>query len=95
MLLTKLAKEILTGEFMELSKLLPKDLNVLNLSPDEPLTLTVENTIIKVNKVKATSITDISEWTMALSAYMGALISKVPTLCLWATRIYVSHSLCC
>ena len=38
----KLVKEILTGEFMELSKLLPKNFNVLNLSQDEPLTLTVE-----------------------------------------------------
>lgn len=41
----KLVKEILTGEFMELSKLLPKNFNVLNLSQDEPLTLTVENSV--------------------------------------------------
>ena len=74
----KLVKEILTGEFMELSKLLPKNFNVLNPSQDEPLTLTVENSIIKVNKAKTTSITDISEWTTAFSAYMGVLISKFP-----------------
>ena len=75
----KLVREILTGEFMELSKLLPKNFNVLNPSQDEPLTLTVENSVIlKVNKAKTTSITDISEWTTAFSAYMGVLISKFP-----------------
>lgn len=74
----KLVKEILTGEFMELSKLLPKNYNVLNPLQDEPLTLTVENSVIKVNKAKATSITDISEWTTAFSAYMAVLISKFP-----------------
>ena len=74
----KLVKEILTGEFMELSKLLPKNFNVLHPLQDEPLTLTVENSIIKVNKAKTTSITDISEWTTAFSAYMGVLISKFP-----------------
>ena len=61
-LLAKLVKGILAGEFMELSKLLPKNFNVLNPSQDEPLTLTVENSVIKVNKAKPTSITDISEW---------------------------------
>ena len=74
----KLAKEILTGEFMELSKLLPKNFNLLNPSQGEPLTLTVENSVIKVNKAKTTSITDISECTTAFSAYMAVLISKFP-----------------
>ena len=74
----KLVKEILTGEFMALYKLLPKNFNVLNPSQDEPLTLTVENSVIKVNKAKTTSVTDISEWTTVLSAYMGVLLSKFP-----------------
>ena len=74
----KLVKEILTGEFMELSKLLPKNFNVLNPSQDEPITLTLENSVIKVNKAKATSITDITEWTTAFTAYMGVIISKFP-----------------
>ena len=63
---------------MELSKLLPKNFNVLNPSQDEPLTLTVEKSVIKVNKAKTKSITDISEWTTAFSAYMGVLISQFP-----------------
>ena len=73
-----LVKEILTGEFMELAKLLPKNLNSLNASHDEPLTLTVDNSVIKVNKAKVTSITDIAEWTTAFTAYMGVLISQFP-----------------
>ena len=74
----KLVKEIPTDEFMELSKLLPKNFNLLNLSQDEPLTLTVENSVIKVNKAKTTIISDIPEWTMVFSAYMGVLMSKFP-----------------
>ena len=38
----------------------------------------MENSVIKVNKAKTTSITDISEWTTAFSAYMGVVISKFP-----------------
>ncbi|KAL9953831.1 hypothetical protein ACROYT_G041300 [Oculina patagonica] len=74
----KLVKEIQTGEFMELCKLLPKNFNVLNPSQDEPITLTLENSIIRVNKAKATSITDIAEWTTTFTAYMGVIISKFP-----------------
>ena len=57
----KLIKEALSGEFMELSKLLPKNFNVIQPLYDEPLTLTLENSVIKVNKAKATSITSIEE----------------------------------
>ncbi|KAL9984703.1 hypothetical protein ACROYT_G007029 [Oculina patagonica] len=63
-LLAKLVKEILSGEFMKLSNLLPKNFYRLNPSQDEPLTLTLENAVIQVNKAKATSITDIAEWMM-------------------------------
>ena len=38
----KLVKEILSGEFMELSKLLPQNFNSLQPFYDEPLTLTLE-----------------------------------------------------
>ncbi|PFX32395.1 hypothetical protein AWC38_SpisGene2794 [Stylophora pistillata] len=74
----KLVKEILTGEFMELPKLLPKNYYVLSPSQDEPLTLTLENSVIKTNKAKATSRTDLTEWTTAFTSYMGVLISKFP-----------------
>ena len=42
----KLVKEILSGEFLELSKLLPKNFNSLQPLHDEPLTLTLENSVI-------------------------------------------------
>ena len=78
-LLVKLVKEILSGEFMELSKLLPKNFNSLQPLHDEPLTLTLENSVIRVNKAKATSITNIEEWTAAFTAYMSVIISKHPS----------------
>jgi hypothetical protein len=75
---SKLVKEALSGEFMELSRLLPKNINLL--SPhEEPLTLTVENSVIKLSHSnKTTSITNIDEWTSAFSAYMSVIISKSP-----------------
>lgn len=74
----KLVKEILSGEFMELSKLLPKNVNSLQPFYDEPLTLTLENSVIRENKAKATCITDIEEWTLAFTAYMSVIVSKYP-----------------
>lgn len=74
----KLVKEIISGDFMELSKLLPKSFNTLNPLHDEPLTLTAKNSAVKVNKAKATSITDIAELTTAFTAYMGVLVSTFP-----------------
>ena len=55
-------KEIESGEFCELSKLLPKNLS--SLDDGEPLTLTMKNSVIKVSKnAKSTiSITDIKQW---------------------------------
>lgn len=74
----KLVKEALSGEFMELSKLLPKNINLVHKS-EEPLTLTVENSVIKLSHAKkTTSITDVEEWTSAFSAYMSVIISKSP-----------------
>ena len=74
----KLVKEVLSGEFMELSKLLPKNFNSLQPLHDKPLTLTVENSVIRVNKAKAISITNIEEWTLAFTAYMSVIISQHP-----------------
>ena len=45
----------------------------------KPLTLTVENSVIRVNKAKATSITNIEEWTSAFTAYMSVILSKHPS----------------
>ena len=75
----KLVREILSGKFMELSKLLPKNFNSLLPLHDEPLALTLANSVITVNKAKATSITNTEEWTSTFTAYMGVIISKHPS----------------
>ena len=75
----KLVKEILSGEFIELSELLPKNFNSLQPLHDEPLTLTLQNSVIRVLQAKATSITNIEEWTLAFTAYMCVIISKHPS----------------
>ena len=57
-----LVKDVFSGEFMNLSKLWLRNFNSLEPLHDEPLTLTVENvdnSVIRVNKAKATSITNI------------------------------------
>ena len=77
-LLNELVKKILTGKFIKLSSIFPKNFNVLNLSQDEFLPLTVANLVIKVNNARTTSITDISEWTTTFSAYKSVLMSKLP-----------------
>ena len=76
---TKLVKDILSGEFMELSRLLPKNFNSLTALHEEPLTLTLDKSVIKVTKPKGSSLTDIGEWTTAFTAYMGVLITKYPS----------------
>ena len=43
------------------------------------LSLTLENSVIRVNKAKATSITNIEEWTSAFTAYLSVIISKHPS----------------
>ena len=71
-------KEMESGEFFELSKLLPKNLSTFD--DGEPLTLTMENSIVNVSKKakSSTSITDIEQWTTAFSTYMSIFIRKYP-----------------
>ena len=90
----KLVKEVLSGEFMELSKLLPKNFNSLQPLHDETLTLSLENSVIRVNKAKATSITNIEEWTSAFTAYMSVIISKHPNRAAEITGIPFFNPLC-
>ena len=88
----KLVKEVLLGEFMELSKLLSKNFNSLQPLHDKPPTLTVKNLVIRVNKAKATSLTNTEEWTLAFTAYMSVIISKHPNC---AAELLEHFSLVC
>lgn len=69
-------KEIQSGEFFDLSKLLPKNLS--SNADGEPLTLSLENSVIKLNKTKPTAITNIEQWTTAFTSYMSVLTQKFP-----------------
>lgn len=55
-----------------------KDFDTLNPSEDEPLIVTIENSVIKLNKTNVSSITHIEEWTTAFTASMGVFISTFP-----------------
>lgn len=70
-------KEIQSGEFFELSKLLPKN---LSSSEGEPLVLSLENSVVKVTKRKntASTITEIEQWTTAFTTYMSVFTHKFP-----------------
>ena len=71
-------KEIQTGEFFDLSKLLPKHLSPYN--DDDNLTLSLENSTIKVTKKKKSSvaITDIEQWTTVFTTYVSVFTMKYP-----------------
>ena len=71
-------KQIQTGEFFELSKLLPK--NLFAPTNEQPVSLTLENSIIKVktSTQSVTNITDIEQWTTAFTTYMSVFTHVFP-----------------
>ena len=72
-------KQIQSGEFFDLSKLLPN--KFATATEDEPLILTLENSALKVKKSSPASqkITSIEQWTTAFTIYMSALTHKFPS----------------
>lgn len=71
-------KEIHSGEFFDLSKLLPKNLSLHD--EEDNLVLSLDNSVIKVSKKTkpSTSITDIEQWTTAFTMYLSVLTDKFP-----------------
>ena len=71
-------KQIQTGDFFYLTKLLPS--NYGNLAESEQVTLTLENSVLKVKKSShcVARITEIEPWTAAFSTYMSVLTPKFP-----------------
>lgn len=71
-------KDIQSGEFFELSKLLPKNLSEFN--EDDNLVLTLDNSVVRVSKKAktSTSITEIEQWTTAFTTYMSVFTHKFP-----------------
>ena len=70
--------EIQSGEFFDLSKLLPKNLSLHD--EEDIVSLSIENSVSKVSKkTKAsTSITDIEQWTNAFTTYLSVFTDKFP-----------------
>ena len=77
-------KEIQSGEFFNLSKLLPKNMSLHD--EEDNLSLSLENSVIQVSKkTKAsTSITDIEQWTNAFTTYVSVFTDKFP---LWSQEL--------
>ena len=71
-------KQIQTGEFFELSKLLPK--NLFATTNEQPVSLTLENSTLKVktSTQSVTNITDIKQWTTAFTTYMSVFTHEFP-----------------
>ena len=71
-------KDIQSGEFFELSKLLPRNLSALN--EEDNLVLSLDNSVVRVSKKAkmSTSITDIEQWTTAFTTYMSVFTQKFP-----------------
>lgn len=58
------------------SQVTEKNFKSLQPPNDEPLTLTLDNSVIRVTEAKATCIIDIGEWTSAFTAYMSVIINN-------------------
>ena len=72
-------KDNQSGEFFDLSKLLPKKLSMFD--EDDNLTLTLDNSAIKVTKKRKSSpsqITEVEQWTTAFTTYMSVFTHKYP-----------------
>ena len=71
-------KKIQSGEFFELSKLLPK--NLFNTTDEQPVMLTLENPVIivKPSNQSTTTVTDIEQWTTAFTTYMSVFTHAFP-----------------
>ncbi|CAB3980493.1 gag [Paramuricea clavata] len=72
-------RQIQTGEFFDLSKLLPRNMSFSNTS-EEPIILTLENSVIKAKKASQPTarITEIEQWTTAFTVYMSVMTHQYP-----------------
>lgn len=78
----KFIRDIESGEFFELSKLLPKNLNRSNVGsdyPDNNVSFTVSASGISLTPRKPQVLTNIEDWTTAFNTYMLIVVHKFPT----------------
>ena len=76
----KYVRDIESGEFFELAKLLPKNLNKLNVGFDssDNVGFTISSTGIALTPRKPQVLTNIEEWTTAFNTYMLIIVQKFP-----------------
>ena len=72
-------KQIQSGEFFDISKLLPKNMSIDNHS-EEPMILSLENSVIKAKKATqpTSRITNIEQWTTAFTVYTSVMTHQFP-----------------
>ena len=74
----KIKREVLSGEFFELCKLLPKNLSNFH-KDNEPVEVSLNGTTLKTTQPKTKkTITTIEGWSTAFSSYTAIIIEKFP-----------------
>ena len=76
----KYVRDIASGEFFELAKLLPKNSNKLNVGSDssDNVGFTIFSAGISLTPRKPQVLTNIEEWTTAFNTYMIIIVQKFP-----------------
>ena len=74
----KLKQEILSGEFFELGKLLPKNLANFRKDNEDTLEILLNSNILMTKQPKRKLITNIKEWSTAFSTYMAVMVEQFP-----------------
>ena len=76
----KYVRDIQSGEFFELAKLLSKNLNKLNAGSDssDNVGFTFSSAGISLTPHKPRVLTNIEEWTTAFNTYMIIIVQKFP-----------------
>ena len=87
-------KQIQSGEFFDLAKLLPKNASVQH--SEESMILTLENSVIKAKKApnSLAKITDIEQWTTAFTIYMSVFTHQFPQSGTRALTVYDLNPTC-
>ena len=74
----KLKQEILSSEFFELGKLIPKNLANFRKDNEDTLEILLNSNILMTKQPKRKLITNIEEWSTAFSMYMAVMVEQFP-----------------
>ena len=74
----KLKQQILSGEYFELGKVLPKNLTNFRKDNEDMLEILLNSSIMTTKQTKRKLITNIGEWSTAFSTYMAVVVEQFP-----------------